>query len=88
MIANYHERLEGQIHVATTQLAVIGLAPGISVSTLAQTARMLEATYHFHGNLILVQHHLHWLVYVHILHIDSALAVTVIAVRKQMIYVL
>lgn len=49
---------------------------------------MLEATHHFHGNLILVQHHLHWLVYVHILHINSTLAVAIVAVCKQMICML
>lgn len=62
--------------------------PGISMPTLAQTACMLEATHHFHGNLILVQHHLHWLVYVHILHINSTLAVAIVAVCKQMICML
>lgn len=47
---------------------------------------MLKTTYYFHRNLILIQHHLERLVYVHILHIHSALTVAIVAVRIQVIY--
>ena len=53
--------------------------------TLTQAASVLKAAHHFHRDFILIQHHLERLVNIHVLHIRSALAIPIVAVRKQVV---
>lgn len=64
---------------------MVGLAPGVDASALAETGAVLEPGDDFDGPLVVVEENGFWRVEMDVLEVRAALAVAVVAVRVDVV---
>ena len=65
---------------------MVGLAPGVDASALAETGAVLESGDDFDGPLVVVEENGFWRVEMDVLEVHAALAVAIVAVRVDVVW--
>lgn len=65
---------------------MVGLAPGVDASALAETGAVLESGDDFDGPLVVVEENGFWRVEMDVLEVRAALAVAIVAVRVDVVW--
>ena len=81
----YQKRLEGHVDIPAAKLPVVGLAPGVDASALAETGAVLESGDDFDGPLVVVEENGFGRVEMDVLEVRAALAVAIVAVRVDVV---